>query len=106
MRFGTWNIKTINGKEMELIQEIKDSKDRTKTWQDIGYARIEQNGRNGLNEVTPTLEKAKGIRRRKRRSNEMLSDCNLAMHARPRRDPWAALCWLRLARAKSEFPTL
>ena len=26
LRFGTWNIKTINGKEIELIQEMKDRK--------------------------------------------------------------------------------
>ena len=26
LRFGTWNIKTINGKEIELIQEMKDWK--------------------------------------------------------------------------------
>ena len=42
MRFGTWNIKTINGKEVELIQEMKDHK-----MEILGLSEVKRKG-NGM----------------------------------------------------------
>lgn len=42
LRFGTWNIKTINGKEVELIQEMKDRK-----MEILGLSEVKRKG-NGM----------------------------------------------------------